>query len=329
MFEKINRAIVFSGGGDKGAFSVGVAKRLLEEGNEFEFYSGTSTGAMIAPLLAIGEIDTLQRIYTNIKKTDVFKTDLPYVRLAATGSMYDVSPLRNLLINTISESIYNRIMNSGKHIYLSSVSMNNMQITYFTNSDIIRGNSRYDVIKWRNRSEMIEAIMASAVQPVLMPPEKINGLTYADGGLRDFVPVDAAIDSGAEEIICIVTTTGKRYFDGNNFTNAVDILLKTLEIFSNDTSDNDLRIARIYNDGIKYIKECKERIIRNTGLPPEEVENLFTSSLDPFYNKRVLNLKIIRPVNELGAGLDFNTEKMRFMFSEGYNMNTDIINIAQ
>lgn len=328
MQDKIKRAIVLSGGGDKGAFSVGVAKRLLEEGNEFDFYSGTSTGAMIAPLLAIGEIDMLQRIYTNVKKSDILKTDHPYVRLAAAGSMYDVSPLRNLLNNTISDSIYNRIMNSGKHIFLSTVSMNNMQITYFTNSDIIKGNSRYDVIKWRNRSEMIEAIMASSVQPVLMPTEKINGLTYADGGLRDFVPVDAAIDSKAEDISCIVTTTGKRYFDGNSFTNAVDILLKTIEIFSNDISDNDLRIARIYNDGIKYIHECKERIRRNSGLPPEVIETLFTSSLDPFYNKRVLNLKIIRPVNELGAGLDFDTEKMRYMFNEGYNMNTDIINIS-
>ncbi|HMR41704.1 MAG TPA: patatin-like phospholipase family protein [Ignavibacteria bacterium] len=328
MQGKINRAIVFSGGGDKGAFSVGVAKRLLEEGNEFDFYSGTSTGAMIAPLLAIGEIDMLQNVYTNIKKSDVLKTDHPYVRLAAMGSMYDVTPLRNLLNNTFSESVYRRIMNSGKHIFLSTVSMNNMQIAYFTNSDIIKGNSRYDVLKWRNRSEMIEAIMASAVQPVLMPTEKINGLTYADGGLRDFVPVDAAIDSKAEDIVCIVTTTGKRYFDGNSFTDAVDNLLKTIEIFSNDISDNDLRIARIYNDGIKYIQECKERIRRNSGLPPEVIDNLFTSSLDPFYDKRVLNLKIIRPKNELGPGLDFDTEKMRYMFNEGYNMNTDIINLV-
>lgn len=328
MQEKISRALVLSGGGDKGAFSVGVAKRLLEEGNSFDFFSGTSTGAMIAPLLAIGETDTLQRIYTNVKKSDILKTDHPYVRLAATGSMYEVSPLRNLLNNTFSDSIYERIMNSGKHIFLSAVSLNNMQITYFTNSDYLKGNSRYDVIKWRNRPEMIEAIMASAVQPVLMPPEKINGMTFADGGLRDFVPVDAAIDCRAEDILCIVTTTGKRYYDGNSFTNAVDILLKTIEIFSNDISDNDLRIARIYNDGIKYIQECKERIRRNSGLPSEVIDTLFTSSLDPFYNKRVLNLKIIRPVNDLGAGLDFDTERMRYMFSEGYNMNTDIINIA-
>jgi predicted acylesterase/phospholipase RssA len=328
MINKVKRAIVFSGGGDKGAFSVGVAKRLLEEGNEFDFYSGTSTGAMIAPLLAIGEINTLQNIYTNVRKTDILKFDHPYVRLAAQGSMYDVTPLRNLLKNTFTDNIYERIMNSGKNIFLSTVSMNNMQITYFTNSDIIKGNSRYDVVKWGNRSEFIEAVMASAVQPVLMPPEKIKGLTFADGGLRDFVPVDAAIDSHAEEIFCIVTTTGKRYFDGNSFTNAVDILLKTIEIFSNDISDNDLRIAKLYNEGIIYIRECKYRIRRNTGLPQDVIDNLFTSSLDPFYNKRVLNLKIIRPVNELGPGLDFDTEKMRFMFNEGYNMNTDTINIG-
>ncbi len=111
------------------------------------------------------------------------------------------------------------------------------------------------------------------------------------------------------KIICIVTTTGKRYYDPNNFRSIVDIALKTIEIFSNDVSDNDLRPAKIYNDGIKYIKECKERIQRSSGLQVEEIDVLFTSEIDPFYNKRLIDLKIIRPTEELGDGLGFDTCK--------------------
>jgi predicted acylesterase/phospholipase RssA len=45
------KALVISGGGSKGAFAVGVLKYLFQEkGHEYDIISGTSTGALIAPL---------------------------------------------------------------------------------------------------------------------------------------------------------------------------------------------------------------------------------------------------------------------------------------
>ena len=322
------KAIVLSGGGDKGAFTVGVIKKLLEQGNNFDMIAGTSTGALISPLLAVGEIEKLKTIYTSIKKSDVLKTDNPFVRAAAGNSMYDVSPLRDLVKKNITNDVYQKIMNSNKLIFISTVSLNNSQITYFTNSTSIKGNSKYDVVQWKNRNELIECIMASSVQPVLMPPEIINGNNFVDGGLKEFIPVDIAIDAGASDIVCVVTTRDKRYYDSNSFRLITDILLKTIEIFSNDVSANDLRIAKIYNEGIKYINECKERIQRSSGLAYEQIEVLFTSAKNPFYNKRILELKIIRPVRELGSGLDFDTAKMNQMYADGYNLNVETFNLA-
>ncbi len=51
----MSRALVISGGGSKGAFAVGIVKRLLENypNLKFDMYVGTSTGSLIVPLLAM------------------------------------------------------------------------------------------------------------------------------------------------------------------------------------------------------------------------------------------------------------------------------------
>ncbi len=194
-----NKSLVLSGGGDKGAFTVGVIKRLLEQGNRFDMISGTSTGALIAPLVAADEIKKLQRIYTSVKKSDVINTKDPLIRAVAGNSLYDADPLRKMVKDNITDEVYEKIMNSGKALFISTVCLNNNTLTYFTNSDLIKGNSKYDVVKWNDKNELIESVIASSVQPVLMQPENISGNYFVDGGLREFIPADAAIDAGAVE----------------------------------------------------------------------------------------------------------------------------------
>jgi predicted acylesterase/phospholipase RssA len=66
-------ALVISGGGDKGAFAVGAIEVLAQRGYRYDIISGTSTGALIAPLVAIDDIDELVKIYTTSKKRDIIR----------------------------------------------------------------------------------------------------------------------------------------------------------------------------------------------------------------------------------------------------------------
>ena len=63
----MSRAIVISGGGSKGAFAVGVLKRLFEvyPNLDFDMIVGTSTGSLMAPLLAMKDIASLETLYSN------------------------------------------------------------------------------------------------------------------------------------------------------------------------------------------------------------------------------------------------------------------------
>ena len=73
------RALVISGGGSKGAFAGGVAQYLLEiEKNKYDIFIGTSTGSLLIPHLALGNIDKIHRIYTNVDMKKIFNVN-PFI----------------------------------------------------------------------------------------------------------------------------------------------------------------------------------------------------------------------------------------------------------
>ena len=73
------RALVISGGGSKGAFAGGVAQHLIEqEGKKYDMFLGTSTGSLLIPHLATGNIGKLYDIYTHVNQNSIFSIN-PFV----------------------------------------------------------------------------------------------------------------------------------------------------------------------------------------------------------------------------------------------------------
>ena len=59
------KALVISGGGSKGAFAGGLAEFLITVcKKEYKIFIGSSTGSLLVPLLAIGEIPKLKSVFT-------------------------------------------------------------------------------------------------------------------------------------------------------------------------------------------------------------------------------------------------------------------------
>ena len=92
------RALVISGGGSKGAFAGGVAQYLIErEKHNYDMFLGTSTGSLLVPHLAVGEIGKLYDIFTNVQQHDIFsispfvqrkKGDREYVSIDFVNSLW-------------------------------------------------------------------------------------------------------------------------------------------------------------------------------------------------------------------------------------------------
>lgn len=69
------KALVISGGGSKGAFAGGVAEYLIKDcGKDYQLFVGTSTGSLLVPFLALGDIKRIKNIYSTIQQEDIFTT---------------------------------------------------------------------------------------------------------------------------------------------------------------------------------------------------------------------------------------------------------------
>jgi predicted acylesterase/phospholipase RssA len=97
-----------SGGGDDGAFGAGLMVGWTEAGNrpEFEFVTGVSTGALIAPFAFLGpKYDPqLRAIFTTVSKKDIF-TDRGIFGVLWEDAMSDTSPLWHMLSRYVDEPL--------------------------------------------------------------------------------------------------------------------------------------------------------------------------------------------------------------------------------
>src|SRR5690606_11086406 len=123
------RGLVISGGWSKGAFAGGIAEDLIRaRGLRYGLFVGTSTGSVLIPLLAIGEISERKKIYTSVTQSrifsncpflfmrdaDLYKTsikDWGIIRRFLKGAKRfgDSSNLRMLIQEILSEKDFHRI----------------------------------------------------------------------------------------------------------------------------------------------------------------------------------------------------------------------------
>ena len=70
------RALVISGGGNKGAFAGGIAQYLIDDLNRnYDLFLGTSTGSLLLPLLSIGNVAKIKEVFTNVTQDDIFSSN--------------------------------------------------------------------------------------------------------------------------------------------------------------------------------------------------------------------------------------------------------------
>ncbi|MCI0450593.1 MAG: patatin-like phospholipase family protein [Chlorobi bacterium] len=289
------RGLVISGGGSKGAFAVGVLKYLIKEkGLDYDFISGTSTGALIAPLAATKEIDKLEEIYTTRTTKDILIKREPFAienlpKINKFDSFFDVTPLRNLTKQELFPR-YDAIMQSGKTLFFTAICLQTGRVTYFASRNA-ESTSEFDLVVLNDKEEMLNAIMASANQPVLMPPVEFKPGTYpirqyVDGGVREYVPIRGVIANNVEEIDVILHSPPFYPIKAERFSNIFGILFQTIDLFSEDVGDSDLRNAMLLAE------------------------------------KKNIKINVYRPKNELPIkdGLTFTPQQMKDSLAMGYDV---------
>ena len=188
------RAFVFSGGANYGAQQVGALEVLLEAGLQPDMVIGVSAGALNAAWVAahptLEGVQELARIW----------------REEAAGSIPSVGPLTTLL----------RLI-GGKESLLSNDSLLQFirrwpfaENTFgeFTRPRLYTVAARYDdgtlrIFGDHPADRVLDGLMTSTAMPPFYPPWEVDGVLYLDGGVTSHLPLQAAVDRGADEIFAL------------------------------------------------------------------------------------------------------------------------------
>lgn len=327
----MQRALVVSGGGSKGAFAVGVIRQLALDFPrlKFDVYVGTSTGSLLTPLAALGAYDLLEELYTTQKTDNVIIKSNIGNRLSE-HSIFDATPLWNLIGKYYTDQRYDDLLRSGSKVYLNTVCLQTKELVVFTNDTSAVEGKYYKVRLLTSADHFRRAVMASACQPVFMPPVRVNmnvpgeahpGYQFVDGGVREYVGIQMAIDAGATEIIAILLSPEGDPPETTEFNNLFQLLERTIDMFSTDVGKNDLLIPGQYNVALRYIDKVMANM-KADGISDQKIQQYFTTPgfVNPFSGKLPLKIYLLRPGNPLGGGpggLNFDPTEMKNMVAAG------------
>jgi NTE family protein len=180
-------AFVLGGGGVRGAVEIGMLQALLESGIHPDVVVGTSIGAINGALVASDPtpavIERLLDAWTSPEANAVYGDSLfaQFTRLVKTKThLNSPAPLQHLLeralgADTTFEDLAVRlrvvaasIERAAEHVFESG--------------------------------PLIEAILASASVPGLLPPTRIGDEHFIDGGIVNSIPIEQAVAVGATTV---------------------------------------------------------------------------------------------------------------------------------
>lgn len=200
-------ALVFGGGGAKGAAEVGALKVIERAGIPVDMVVGTSIGSIVGGLYCCG--------YTANQLGDLFHTQEWLSLLTDRNPEFSNQPyvVHNQVTYVFGFPVMDKNSTSfgmmkGEKIehLLDSISGYRKEISF----DSLRIPFRCVAVDLKTTTEHVlargklsRAMRASMAIPGLFKPVNANGLTLVDGGMLNNLPTDVARQMGADVIIAI------------------------------------------------------------------------------------------------------------------------------
>jgi len=346
-------ALVMSGGGSKGAFTIGALEYILGVRQpHFDIVVGTSTGALIAPFIVADQapgstpfsyFDVAKHAYlTNTSEEVVTARSLTAVARGAV-SVFDTAPLERQIAALVDDEAWTRIERAAPvtRMFVVTVCLQTGEVVFFQTGPDGRAPEGTRVEPIATHAALKQAILASANLPILMPPVKLRDrqgrrLQYVDGGVREYASLRVAVANGADEIYAIYLSPPPEHRAPRTqeFENALptqktthsrgrklSIVERTLDIFLLDVFENDIAAVRRVNDAVRYVEALRRRIARDA--PEMDLEAAFAEPQpgveNPWSGKRTVTVHEIFPPEVLEVGtLDVEPSQMFRMYDMGY-----------
>ena len=166
MKQKVS--LVLSGGGARGIAHIGVIEELEKQGYEICSVTGTSMGALVGGIYALGKLEEYKNWLFTLDKLKIF-------------SLVDFSFSKQGMIKG------DRVFNKMKE-FISDKNIEDLEINYAAVAvDIL---NKKEVLL--NRGSIYEAIRASIAIPTVFTPLKLENSLFIDGGVLNNIPINYA-----------------------------------------------------------------------------------------------------------------------------------------
>ena len=316
------KAIVLSGGGSKGSYQFGVWKALRKLHIKYDIVTGTSVGALNGALMVQNKFHKAIKLWSKINMELLFGDEATNsTKIKDVLNMYRINFFKNggmdvkILEDVIDKYIdKDTFYNSKIDFGLVAVNLSGKKAVQMKKKDI-------------PKDKLTDYLMASASCYPAFQKKDIDGNKFIDGGIFDNMPINLAIDLGADSIIAVdlcapgVKARPKKHVDtitikpNNKLTNFLNFYeegsIRNIKFGYNDT----MKVFGKYK-GYKYTFKKK-----NIDEAISEYHKLFIHNLNQILNSEKLiklidvNLidqekLIIKTAEEIGLLLEFDETKI-------------------
>jgi NTE family protein len=198
MNAKKRIALVIGSGGIKCAAAIGLWRVLQEENIPVDHIVGCSGGSMYGTLIAdnakVGDMEAWSRV---LWTSDIMQGYTENLKASKDGT---------LRFNERSGLVDDSALNKKLENVFGKLSFSDLQLPLkIVATDMLNGEK---VIL--SEGNLFEAIRASVAIPIIFPPWEVGGRLLIDGAASDPLPVDVAIQDGADIIIAMGFTLDYR-----------------------------------------------------------------------------------------------------------------------
>jgi NTE family protein len=185
---------VLGGGGHLGACQVGMLAALLERRIKPELIVGTSIGAINGAVIAANPtrraVASLRRIWISLDAAG----------LLGGGVWHRLGTLARTRTHLHSNQSLRRVLEDA----LDGTRIEDLAVPFQCVAASIERAAEH----WFAEGPVVDAVLASSAVPGLLPPLRIGGEHFVDGGIVNSVPVERAVRLGARSIF--VLEVGRR-----------------------------------------------------------------------------------------------------------------------
>jgi NTE family protein len=312
--------LVLSGGGARGAAHIGVIKALEENNIPIDYIAGTSIGAIVGSLYAMGytpdemltlflsedfqywQSGTVQDDYIYYFKKPAPTPEFMHFSIDLTDSLQVKT---NILPNSLLDPVQLNLAFMALYAQASAKSVWNFDNLFVpfrcVSSDIYNKKA----VIWRN-GNLSEAVRSSMTFPFFFNPIWKDGVPLFDGGIYDNFPVDVMKTEFHPDFIFGSAVSGKEKEPSGNLMKQMEAMvmqhtnyevaeddglmirfdLPNISLFDFQRSEELMKTG--YNGTLAMIDTIKKRVTRE--MPPDQLNERrkrYRESLPPLKFKNI------------------------------------------